>query len=92
VSKEKEILDKELSFNYGDELDKIQNHISTLRFVAISSVNSLEEQGKEIERLNNIINEALESITYYDNDTKRKEPIFEEFRAVMKILMESNKE
>ena len=92
MSKEKEILDKELSFNYGDELDKIQNHISTLRFVAISSVNSLEEQGKEIERLNNIINEALESITYYDNDTKRKEPIFEEFRAVMKILMESNKE
>jgi len=53
VGKEKEILDKELSFNYGDELDKIQNHISTLRFVAISSVNSLEEQDKEIERLNN---------------------------------------
>ena len=57
MSKEKELLDKELSFNYGDELDKIQNHISTLRFVAISSVNSLEEKDKEIERLNNIINE-----------------------------------
>lgn len=27
MSEEKEILDKELSFNYGEELDKIQNHI-----------------------------------------------------------------
>lgn len=57
MSKEKEILDKTLTFNYGDELDKIQNHISTLRFVAVSSVNSLEEQDKENKRLNNIINE-----------------------------------
>ena len=65
MSKEKEILDKELSFNYGDELDKIQNHISTLRFVAISSVNSLEEKDKEIERLNNIINE-LEKLELYE--------------------------
>ena len=55
--KEKELLDSALEYNYQQDLDTIKDHICKLRFISISSVNMLEEKDKEIERLNNIINE-----------------------------------
>ena len=60
MSKEKELLDKELNFNYQEELEKIQNHISKLRFISISSVNTLEDKEKENKQLHSIIKEVRE--------------------------------
>ena len=78
------------------EIDKLKQEIERLNNIIDKKEQFLGDNIKRLERKvvkrDNIINEALESITYYDNDTKRKEPIFEEFRAVMKILMGSDKE
>ena len=54
---EKEILEKALKYNYSTELDKLRQHIVDLRIVSTSFESHLQEKDKEIERLNNIINE-----------------------------------
>lgn len=59
---EKEILEKTLKYNYSTELDKLRQHIVDLRIVSTSFESHLQEKDKEIERLNNIIDELEKDI------------------------------
>ena len=88
--KEKELLDSALEYNYQKGLDTIKDHICKLRFIAISSVNTLEEKDKEIERLKTELQDTKEHLGEYlheqEEENNRLNNIIEKLEQENSVL------